>query len=105
MKYESAAAREEKISGCEVNKVDAYSYQRIRNKNTNHPTKKKYYRYYSPFSTKHIKECKALKAKCSNCRKIGHFTKVCQQKNVNRVDNTKEQEDVTQEITEWKHTN
>ena len=40
MKYGSAAAREEKISGCEVNKVDAYSYQRIRNKNTNHPTKK-----------------------------------------------------------------
>ena len=39
MKYETAAAREEKISGCEVNKVDAYSYQRNRNKNTNHPTK------------------------------------------------------------------
>ena len=28
MKYESIAAGEEKISGCEVNKVGAYSYQR-----------------------------------------------------------------------------
>ena len=28
----SAAAREEKIFGCEVNKVGAYSYQKIRNK-------------------------------------------------------------------------
>ena len=39
-------------------------------------------------STKHIKECKALKAQCSNCNKIGHFAKVCQQKNVNCVDST-----------------
>ena len=31
-------------------------------------------------------------------QKIGHSAKVCQQKNVNRVDNTEEQEDVTQEI-------
>ena len=97
MKYESAAAGEEKISG-EVNKTGAYSYQRIRNENTK-PSTKKLYRCDWPFSTKHIKECKALKAKCSNCKKIGHFAKACQQKNANRVDNTKEQEDVTQEIT------
>ena len=31
MKYESAAAGEEKISGCDVNKVGTYSYQRIKN--------------------------------------------------------------------------
>ena len=99
MKYESAAVREEKISVCEVNKVGAYSYQNIQNEKTKHPTKN-CYRCDSPFSTKHIKECKALKAKCSNCNKIGHFTKVCQQKNVNRVGNTEEQEDVTQETKE-----
>ena len=40
MKYESAAAGEEKIPGCEVNKVGAYSYQRIRNEKTKLPTKK-----------------------------------------------------------------
>ena len=47
-----------------------------------------------------MKECKALKEKCSNCNKIGYFAKVCQQKNVNPFDNTEEQEDVTQETTE-----
>ena len=38
----SAAAREEKIFGCEVNKVGAYSYQKIRNKKNkkNCPQKK-----------------------------------------------------------------
>ena len=71
----------------------------LETKTQNHPTKK-CYRCNSPFSTKHIKECKALKAKCSNCKKIGHFAKVCQQKKVNNVSNTEEQEDVTQEITE-----
>ena len=76
MKYESAAAGEEKISGCEVNKIGAYFDQRIRNEKTKLPTKN-CYRCDSPFSNKHIKEYKALKAKCSNCYKIGHFTKVC----------------------------
>ena len=75
MKYESATAGEEKISDCEVHKVGAYSYQRIRNKKTKLPAKK-CYRCDSPFSTKHIKHCKVLRAKCSNCQKIGHFAKV-----------------------------
>ena len=89
---------EEEISSCEVNKVGAYSYRRIRNeKKTPH---KKCYRCYSTFSTKHRKECKALKAKCSNCNKVGHSAKVCQQKTVNRVNNTEEQEDINQETTE-----
>ena len=69
-----------KISGCEVNKVGVYSYQRIRNQKTKLPTKK-CYRCDSPFSTMHINESKALKANCSNCKKIGHFAKVCQRKN------------------------
>ena len=53
MKYLNAAAEEEKISGCKVNKAH----------------KHKFYRCDSPFSTKHIKKCKALKAKCCNCKK------------------------------------
>ena len=40
MKYDGTAAGEEKISGCEVNKVGAYFYQRIRNENTKPPNKK-----------------------------------------------------------------
>ena len=40
IKYVSAAAGEEKISGYKVNKVGAYSYQRIRNENKKLPTKK-----------------------------------------------------------------
>ena len=55
MKYESAVAGEEKISGCELHKVATYSYQRIRNEKTKLPTKKCYI-CDLPFSTKHIKE-------------------------------------------------
>ena len=54
MKYDSTAAGEEEISGCDVNKVGAYSYQRNRNEKTKLPIKK-CYRCDSPFSTKHIK--------------------------------------------------
>ena len=53
MKYESTAAGEEKISGCNVNKVGAYSYQRIINKKAKLSTQK-CYRCSLPFSTKHI---------------------------------------------------
>ena len=59
MKYESAAAGEEKISGCDVNKVGAYSYQRMKTEKTKLSTKK-CCRCGSPFSTKHKKECKDL---------------------------------------------
>ena len=38
MKYESAAAGEEKISGCKVNKVGAYCYQKISKKPTKNAT-------------------------------------------------------------------
>ena len=40
IKYVSAAAGEEKISGYKVNKVGAYSYRRIRNENKKLPPKK-----------------------------------------------------------------
>ena len=40
MKYESAATGEKKVSGCHINKVGAYSYQRIKNEKTKLSTKK-----------------------------------------------------------------
>ena len=61
MKYDSTAAGEEEISGCDVNKVGAYSYQRNRNEKTKLPIKK-CYRCDSPFSTKH-KIVQSLKSK------------------------------------------
>ena len=99
MKYDSAAAGEEKISGCEVNKVCAYSYQRIRNENKL-PTKKMLQMRFAIQYQTHKSVALHKKAKCSNCSKIGHFAKVCRQKNLNRVNNTEEQEDVTQKTTE-----
>ena len=40
MKYESGAAGEEKISSCELDKVGAFSYQRIKNEKNKTPHKK-----------------------------------------------------------------
>ena len=60
MKHESAAAGEEKISNCDVNKVGVYFYQRIKNEKTKLSTKK-CYRCGLPLSTKHIKSAKPLK--------------------------------------------
>ena len=40
MKYVSAAAGEEKISGCDINKVGAYCYQIIKTEKTKLSTKK-----------------------------------------------------------------
>ena len=42
--------------------------------------RKKCYRCGSHFKPNHIKDCKAINSNCLNCGKIGHFTKVCQQK-------------------------
>ena len=39
MKYESGAAGEEKISSCELDKVGAFSYQRIKNEKNKTPHK------------------------------------------------------------------
>ena len=100
MKYESAAAREEKIFGCEVNKVGAYFYQRIRNEKTKLPTKKMLQLRFAIQYQTH--ECKALKAKCSNCNKISHFAKVCRQKKVNRVKSRKMS---LRKQQKWSHTN
>ena len=34
------------------------------------------------FTVGHMKQCKTINAKFSDCKKIGHFSKVCQQREV-----------------------
>ena len=94
MKYESAAAGEEQISGGALNKISPYSFHKVKNKNNpkRNDEKKKYYRCGSPFKPNHIKDCKAINSKCLNCGKISHFAKVCQQKNVKVIDNKTSEE-------------
>ena len=81
MKYESAGG--EKISGVHINKLGAYSYRKLTNEKSNQHRKpsnpeKKCYRCGMRFTVGHIKQCKVINAKCSNCKKIGHFAEVCQ---------------------------
>ena len=38
------------------------------------------------FTVGHIKQYKAINTKCSSCKKIGHFAKVCQQREINIVE-------------------
>ena len=100
MKHESAAAGEENTFRFEVNKVGAYSYKRIRNEKTKLPTKK-CYRCDSPVCQYQThKRVQSLKSTMQQLQQNRSFAKVCQQKNVNCVDNKKDQEDVTQETTE-----
>ena len=82
MKYEIAAAGEEKISGGELNKISPYSFRNLKKNNNRkrNDEKKKYYKCGSPFKPNHIKGCKAINSKCLNCGKIGHFTKVFNKK-------------------------
>ena len=37
------------------------------------------------FTVGHMKQCKAVNTKCPNCKKIGHFAKVCQQREINNI--------------------
>ena len=94
MKYESATAGEEQISGGALNKISPYLFHNVKNKINlkRNDEKKKYYRCGSPFKPNHIKDCKAINSKCLNCGKISHFAKVCQQKNVKVIDNKTSEE-------------
>ena len=55
------------------------------------------------FTVGHIKQCKAINTKCSNCKKIGHFAKVCQQREINNtetnVNNTSGEETETYQVS------
>lgn len=48
--------------------------------------KKKCYRCGTRFTVKQMKQCRAINAKYSNYEKIGHFAKVCQQKEINNIE-------------------
>ena len=40
-------------------------------------SKKQCFRCGAPWQKDHIKDCKASKATCNNCKKVGHFAKCC----------------------------
>ena len=52
--------------------------------------------WYVIYSWAH--SCKAINEKCSNCKKIGHFAKVCQQREINNIEINVN--DTTEEVTE-----
>ena len=55
------------------------------------------------FTVGHIKQCKAINTKCSNCKKIGHFAKVCQHREISNtetnVNNTSGEETETYQVS------
>ena len=96
MKCESASAGEEKISGSgAINRLGKYSYKNLKKTNGKVKTEARCYRCDLPFFPGHMKQCKALKFKCKNCGKVGHYTEVCNQKDAKLLsnDSSKERED------------
>ena len=81
MKMESASRGEESISSGAVNKLGAYSFNNLRKRadGLQKPpgSKKVCFRCGDGFTKNHLQACKATSAKCSNCRKVGHFARVC----------------------------
>ena len=93
MKIESAARGEEKMSGGSVNKLGKYSYKTLpknnvtkKNDSTTGGGGRKCFRCGSAFNKNHMARCPAVKAKCGSCAKVGHFAKVCQNKEVRSTD-------------------
>lgn len=90
IKYESAAAGAEKISGVHINKLGAYLYRKLTDKGKqpeklSDPEKKCQSIWFEIYSWAH-KWCKTINAECSNCKKIGHFSEVCQKKEIHNVE-------------------
>ena len=82
LKLESASRGGETLSQSTVNKVGKYSYKNLEKfKESKHAspakTKKLCFRCGEPFFNGHMKNCAAIKARCSGCKKIGHFQSVC----------------------------
>lgn len=81
----------EAMSIMSINKIGKYFYKYINKQNppsTNlrNDTKRKCYRCGSAYTRDHGKNCKAVKAICSSCQKIGHYAKVCYQWKVRVLD-------------------
>ena len=109
MKYQKAAAGEEKISGVHINKLGAYSYRKLTDKSSQPrkpiSTGKTCYRFRMRFRVGHIKQCRVINAKCSNCKKIKHLAKACHQRGVNdietNVSDTTGEETETYQLSIW----
>ena len=90
MKIESAASGEEKMSHANIiNKLGAYSYKNVHKRKDSKKSDKpgsKCYRCGERFSRDHLKKCKGLHAKCTNCHRKGHLEIVCMQKDVSKND-------------------
>lgn len=73
-----------------ISKLGAYSYRELTDKSSQprQPSnpERKYYWCGVRFTVEHITQCKAINAKCSKCKKIGHFVKVCKQREINIIE-------------------
>ena len=108
MKLESASRGEEKLShSSAVNKVGKYSYKNSSNEpkdRTTSKSNKQCYRCGDPFSGGHMRNCPELKARCSGCKKVGHYVAVCKSKDVNATSSTHQPENLEEEDCEDTYT-
>ena len=88
MQMESAMKGGAEMSNETVNRIGKYSYDNIKNENKNLPMRNRNtwktltcYNCGRKVSTdirKHVRDqCSAIKAKCDNCSRTGHFTQMC----------------------------
>ncbi len=107
MKMESAARGEESMSSvADVSKVGAYSYKTLKQSEdvsggsstaSSNGKKNNCFRCGEKFTKTHMRSCRASAAKCSNCQKVGHFSRVCRQRTGPVRSVNREEEDATSE--------
>ena len=97
MKHESAATDEEIISGTtSISKIGSYLYNKLKKNRNNkkiggNETEKRCFHCNQPFYQGHLKKCKVIDKKCSNCQRTGHFAIVCRQKDAKKLEATTEE--------------